>query len=171
MVGILRAVAGATASRRARQDESAPLQDHENDALLYGAFNGPSIPERDLLRSHVARVCRERSPSLSSASSSSSDFPSFESFRRQHIVVGTLACILVIFLFCVVGTLAWPGRAHENRYPHPILWTHFVIGAVSWLASDALRKPLFQVFPQAGLASNGFLQAILRSLPHGLLAM
>jgi hypothetical protein len=173
MVGILRAVAAATRSRRSRLPECAALQ--EDDPSTYGAFDGSPLPDRIPLPPDSRCIPRQPSLSSSSTSSSSCDFPSFSSFRRQHIVAGTLACTLLVCLFFLIGTLAWPGRGRrpEDHYPHPVLLTHFLIGAASWLASDALRKPLFQAFPQPTLASEHdgrFFSPILRSLPHVLLA-
>ena len=75
----------------------------------------------------------------------------YTSTKSQLYFVCIPIIILIVGGFIIIAIYAWPlGSFNEDeikRYPHRLHLAEFAIGAAAWLASEALRRPIFDLLP------------------------
>ena len=84
--------------------------------------------------------------------------PSYGSFRRAHLLLDLPITLLILAVFIAIAMFGWPVPG--SPYPHRLQVSKIILGAISWLASEAIRKRLFRFlgsFSQPVVSSTAFL--------------
>jgi hypothetical protein len=84
--------------------------------------------------------------------------PTYGAFRRAHLRLDLPITLVILAVFLLIAMFGWPVQG--SPYPHRLQVSKVILGAISWLASEAIRKRLFRFlgsFSQPIISSTAFL--------------
>ena len=78
----------------------------------------------------------------SSRHSSVYDLPTYRTFRLTHLLFDLPSTLFILLAFFLLSVFGWPST--NAPYPHKLHTNELLLGAMAWLASEAVRRRLFR---------------------------
>lgn len=93
-------------------------------------------------------------------------FPSYSAFKAAHLLVDMPMTLIILIAFGLLSAFGWPSADMIGLH-----WSAIGLGAVTWIASEAIRRRLFRFASSsaAWAAPNSRTTAILQSTSFLLL--
>jgi len=93
-------------------------------------------------------------------------FPSYSAFKAAHLLVDMPMTLIILIAFGLLSAFGWPSADMIGLH-----WSAIGLGAVTWTASEAIRRRLFRFASSSAswAAPTSRITAILHSTPLLLL--